>query len=51
MIKQRTPFAGGDAVVCRAANQFVAAIGFSEETGGAEGGDEVAGYAMEKGEI
>ena len=35
-------------VVCRAADEFVPAIGCSDEAGGAEGGDEVAAYAMEK---
>lgn len=46
--EQRTPLAGCGAVVRRAANEFVTTIGFSDETGGAENGDEVVAYAMEK---
>jgi hypothetical protein len=49
--EQRTPFVGNGVVVRRAAGEFVTAIGFSDEAGGAEDGDEVAGYATEKAEI
>jgi hypothetical protein len=44
MMKQRTPFAGGCMMVARVTDEFVLAIGFSEETGDAEDGDNFACY-------
>ena len=51
MCEQRTPLKSGSVVLCRAADKFVSAIGFFDETGGAEDGDEAVAYAMEKAEI
>lgn len=42
-MKQRTPFEGGGVVIARAADEFVPAISFYEEAGGAEDGDDFAG--------
>jgi hypothetical protein len=38
-------------VIACAANEFVSAIGLSDEAGSAEDCDKVAAYAMEKAEI
>ena len=46
--EQRTPFAGGGVVIRRAADEFVIAIRFFDEAGGAEGSDKLAACAMEK---
>ena len=48
MRKRRTPFAGLGVVVRRAADEFVPAIGFFYEEGGAETSDELMACAMEK---
>jgi len=50
MREKRTPFAGGGVVVRRAADEFVAAIGFFDKAGGAEGGYESPACVMEKAE-
>jgi len=46
--EERTPFAGGRMFGRRAAGEFVTVIGFSDEAGGDEGGDDVAAYAINK---
>jgi hypothetical protein len=48
--EQRTPFAGGGVVVRCAADEFVPTVGFFDEAGGAEGGDELTACVMEKAE-
>lgn len=50
MREQRTPFAGGGVVVRCAADEFVPAVGFFDEAGGAKGGNELTACVMEKAE-
>ena len=51
MREQRTPLAGDGVVVRSAADEFVVAIESADQSGSAEGGDELTACVMEKADV